>query len=235
MAAERARQAALRHRPNVLPSAGRFAKPDQRNPIGMTGMASIDTLFVSKLYRASLTGPGAKRLLADLEAASLSVAADDSAGQRWCEEHAYPGYTSYASLNDLPQRMPPFADLARRLDRHVAAFAMAVDFDLGGRKLVLDALWINVLEPGGLHSGHITVYVTIPPGASAIRFEDPRLGFLMAAPPRKARAAPENRTFVKVAPKPGTILLWESWLRHEVLMNEAESERVSVSFNYRWG
>jgi uncharacterized protein (TIGR02466 family) len=206
-------------------------------------MTSIDTHFVTRIYRTALTGAGAKRLLADLESASLSVAADDTAGQRWCEDHAYPGYTSYASLNDLPQRMPPFADLAKILDRHVAAFAKAVDFELGGRKLMLDALWINVLDPGGMHSGHIhphavvsgTCYVTIPEGASAIRFEDPRLGFLMAAPPRKAKAAPENRNFVKVAPKPGTILLWESWLRHEVLMNEAESERISVSFNYRWG
>jgi uncharacterized protein (TIGR02466 family) len=206
-------------------------------------MANIDTLFVSKLYRATLAGAGAKRLLADLDAASLSIAADDTAGQNWCAEHGYPGYTSYASLDDLTDRMPPFAELAKTLDRHVAAFAREVDFDLGGRKLILDALWINVLEPGGFHSGHIhphsvvsgTCYVTIPDGASAIRFEDPRLGFLMAAPPRKAKAAPENRTFVKVAPKPGTILLWESWLRHEVLMNEAESERISVSFNYRWG
>lgn len=29
-------------------------------------------------------------------------------------------------------------------------------------------------------------------------------------------------------------LLWESWLRHEVPMNLAEEERISVSFNYEW-
>ena len=32
----------------------------------------------------------------------------------------------------------------------------------------------------------------------------------------------------------GTVLLWESWLRHEVPLNQSAEERISVSFNYRW-
>jgi len=27
-------------------------------------------------------------------------------------------------------------------------------------------------------------------------------------------------------------LLWESWLRHEVPLNRARGERISISFNY---
>jgi len=42
------------------------------------------------------------------------------------------------------------------------------------------------------------------------------------------------RPFVYVTPKVGEVLLWESWLRHEVPMNMAEQERISVSFNYGW-
>ena len=80
-----------------------------------------------------------------------------------------------------------------------------------------------------------TTYVTMPKGASAIKFEDPRLPMMMAAPPRKAKARDENRTFVYVAPAPGDVLLWESWLRHEVPVNMAEDDRISVSFNYGWG
>jgi hypothetical protein len=30
------------------------------------------------------------------------------------------------------------------------------------------------------------------------------------------------------------VLLWESFVRHEVPMNGAKKPRVSVSFNYRW-
>src|SRR5215213_5554079 len=188
-------------------------------------MASIDTLFVTKVYRAEMTGAKAERRNQELEAASLSIAEDDEAGQRWCAKHGYPGYTSYASLNDLPWRVPVFGDLLKEID-----------------KLVMDSLWINILPPGGIHTSHIhphsvisgTYYVTIPEGASALKLEDPRLGFMMAAPPRKAKAKPENRQFAYMKPAPGTVLLWESWLRHEVPLNEAESERISISFNYAW-
>ena len=80
-----------------------------------------------------------------------------------------------------------------------------------------------------------TFYVDVPKGASAIRFEDPRHAMMMAAPPRKASARLANRPFVSVEPKPGTLLLWESWLRHEVPVNNARRARISLSFNYRWG
>ena len=45
----------------------------------------------------------------------------------------------------------------------------------------------------------------------------------------------ELRTFVYRAPEAGEVLLWESWLRHEVPMNMADEDRISVSFNYGWG
>jgi uncharacterized protein (TIGR02466 family) len=132
--------------------------------------------------------------------------------------------------------------LLRQIDRHVKAFAKLQDWDLGDRKLVLDSLWINVLDPGGFHGAHIhpnsvvsgTYYVAIPTGAGAIRFEDPRLARMMAAPPRKKKAARELQPFVSVAPLPGSLLLWESWLRHDVPLNRADEERVSISFNYAW-
>lgn len=205
-------------------------------------MPSIDTLFVTKVYRAELSGTKAERRNAELEAACLSIAEDDEAGQRWCVKNGYPGYTSYASLNDLPWRVPVFGDLLKEIDKHVAAFAKELEYDLQGRKLVMDSLWINILPPGGIHTSHIhphsvisgTYYVTIPEGASALKLEDPRLGFMMAAPPRKAKAKPENRQFAYMKPAPGTVLLWESWLRHEVPLNEAEAERISISFNYAW-
>jgi uncharacterized protein (TIGR02466 family) len=206
-------------------------------------MATIESFFATRIYRAELAEEGGDRLIGDLDAACRSIAEDDRAGQRWSRKHGYPGYTSYASLDDLPWRAPAFADLVRRLDRHVAAFAKELEFDLRAKKLKCDSIWINVLPPGGAHSSHLhphavvsgACYVAVPEGAGAIKFEDPRLGLMMAAPPKKTKARPENRQFVSVAPRAGTVLLWESWLRHEVPLNEAEEERVSVSFNYGWG
>jgi uncharacterized protein (TIGR02466 family) len=78
-----------------------------------------------------------------------------------------------------------------------------------------------------------TYYVTAPQGSGVIRFEDPRLPMLMAAPPKKQKARLQNRTFVDVVPKAGMLLLWESWLRHGIEPNRAKGRRISVSFNYR--
>jgi uncharacterized protein (TIGR02466 family) len=177
-----------------------------------------------------------------MEASCWSIAQDDEAGQAWCEANGYPGYTSYASLTDLGWRFEIFKDLEKALDAHVAQFAEHLQFDLDGRSLALEDLWINILPQGGVHTSHIhphsvisgTVYVAVPEGASAIKFEDPRHAMMMAAPPRIKDARDEMRNFVYKAPRAGEVLLWESWLRHEVPVNMAEDERISVSFNYRW-
>ncbi|NOT39357.1 MAG: hypothetical protein HOP13_02575 [Alphaproteobacteria bacterium] len=202
-------------------------------------MATIETLFATRVYQAPLGGKDAARLNRDLERACLSIARDDRAGQAWCREHAYAGYTSYASLNDLTVRAPAFDELERRLAPHVARFAKTLYFDLG-KKLALDSIWINVLKPGGAHSGHIhpssvisgTYYVTVPKGASALKLEDPRLGLMMAAPRKKETAPRDAQPFVTMTPKAGTLILFESWLRHEVPANTARESRISVSFNY---
>ena len=46
-------------------------------------------------------------------------------------------------------------------------------------------------------------------------------------------APEEQRPFVYLHPRAGTVLMWESWLRHEVPANGAKRPRISISFNYR--
>jgi uncharacterized protein (TIGR02466 family) len=194
------------------------------------------TLFVTRLYEANLADPP---LLADLAHSIRSLAEDDAAGRRWSREKGYRGYTSYASLDDLPRRDPAFADLQRILVSHAAKFAGSLAFDLG-RKPKLDSLWVNLLKSGGHHSAHIhphsilsgTLYVEAPEGSGPIRFEDPRLAMMMAAPMRREDAPEELATFVEVTPRPGLLLMWESWLRHEVLPGTAKPDRLSISFNF---
>jgi len=206
-------------------------------------MAQIDSLFVTRLYRAALSELGKPIDPEELETSCWAIAEEDEAGQKWCDDNGYPGYTSYASLTDLPWRFPIFKDLKKVLNKHVAAFAEDLEFDLDGRKLKLEDLWINILPEGGTHSSHIhphsvisgTTYVAMPDGASALRLEDPRSARMMASPTRKKDARQELRQFIYVTPKVGDVLLWESWLRHEVPMNGAQEDRISVSFNYRWG
>ena len=185
------------------------------------------SLFITRLYEADIAEPA---LLEELAHSIRSLARDDDAGRRWSKDHRYAGYTSYASLNDLPRRDPAFADLAKILTRHAKTFAGELDWETKPR---LDSLWVNLLKSGGHHSGHIhphsilsgTFYVEVPAGPGAIRFEDPRLPLMMAAPAR-------TDSFVTIDPHPGLLLMWESWLRHEVLPGTGSGERLSISFNF---
>ncbi|WP_420140901.1 TIGR02466 family protein [Sphingomonas sp.] len=198
---------------------------------------TVRSLFATRFYEGALDDA---TLLDELERSCRTLAEDDRAGRAWSRAHGYRGYTSYASLDDLPRRDPSIAALVRRLNRHVAAFADACGFDLT-RPLRLDSLWVNVMKSAGTHSGHIhphsvvsgTIYVTVPPGAGALKLEDPRLPMMMAAPRRRAEADEALQPFVYAEPAPGTIFLWESWLRHEVMQSTARDERISISFNYR--
>jgi uncharacterized protein (TIGR02466 family) len=190
---------------------------------------AVRTLFPTHFYEGRIDHAV---LLDGLEEAVRDLAREDRAGVRWSREHGYRGYTSYASLNDLPDRDPRFADLVRLLNRHVALFVREADLQAG--RLRLDSLWVNLMKPGGTHSGHIhphsavsgTMYVTVPQGSGALKLEDPRLPMMMAAPLREG-------TFHYAEPEPGTVFLWESWLRHEVMPHTGKGERISVSFNYR--
>ena len=150
-------------------------------------------LFVTRLYEAEL---GDAALLADLAHSIRTLAADDGAGRRWSRDKGYKGYTSYASLDDLPRRDPVFADLRGCWSAMPPSFADELAFELA-RKPKLDSLWVNLLKAGGHHSAHIhphsilsgTLYVEAPDGAGAIRFEDPRLpdDGRAGAPRRRAR------------------------------------------------
>ena len=203
--------------------------------VGQSGAAR--SLFTTRLYEAEL---GDTDLLSELEASVWMLEEGDAAGRAWCESEGYAGYTSYASLDDLTKRTPAFAAFEPVLDRHARAFADVLSWNMQGRRLVLDSLWVNILGQGGAHSGHIhpnsvisgTLYVAIPEGAGALKLEDPRLPMMMAAPPTLPDAPETARRFVYVSPQPGQILMWESWLRHEVMPNGSTEPRLSVSFNY---
>jgi uncharacterized protein (TIGR02466 family) len=194
------------------------------------------TLLYSELLRG---GQGLrKQLLLETE----DVLGLDVAGHDWSQRHYPNGFTSYASANELHRFSPTFGKLEQLIDVHVAKYARALDLDLGRAKLKMTTCWVNVMHANTHHGLHIhplsvisgTYYVSVPKGAGAIKFEDPRLAYLMHAPPKKTKVRAENRLHVQVPAKPGTLVLFESWLRHEVPLHMGKDPRISISFNYDW-
>jgi uncharacterized protein (TIGR02466 family) len=206
----------------------------------LTLPSTLTRLFVTEIYRTELKAPGFDAFMDSLDDTCRAMADDDVAGQEWSRRHGYLGYTSYASVESLAGYATVFDDLRKMIDSHVAIFAKQIDLDLGDKRLKMQTSWVNILERLGHHSGHIhphslisgTFYVSVPEGSSALRFEDPRLGLMMNAPLRAPSARADRQTFASIAPLRGTLVLWESWLRHEVPINLAEDVRISISFNY---
>ena len=194
---------------------------------------AIKALFPTLLYHAPLGANGARFDRALLDECQ-ALAASDSAGRKWSATNYLGGYTSYGSLDRLHLVSSVFAGLARRLDKHAKAFAARLPYDLKGRRIAMTDCWLNVMPAGVVHSLHLhptsfisgTYYVQVPRGAGALKFEDPRLSKMMAAPP--------GRAFVSLPARAGDVILFESWLRHEVPPARYAGERISISFNYAW-
>jgi uncharacterized protein (TIGR02466 family) len=198
------------------------------------------SFFPTRIHAATLPRGGAATLNAQLLRECRQLAHDDAAGRRWSRSNYPGGFTSYASAHHMHRQSPTFARLERWIDGHVRRFARELEFDLSGRKLAMTDCWVNVMPRGVTHSLHLhplsvisgTYYVQVPRGAPGLKFEDPRLDRFMHAPPRKAHAALRNRSWIVMPAVPGGVLLFESWLRHEVVANPMAGERISISFNY---
>lgn len=202
----------------------------------------IQALFPTLVYTAPLRVRGSRTLNARLLRECRQLRADDAAGRRWSARNYPGGYTSYGSAHRMHRASPTFAALARALDTHVARFAQRLQFDLAQRPLVMTDCWVNIMGAGASHGLHLhplatisgTYYVALPARTPGLKLEDPRLERFMAAPPRRPGARNRERAWVTLRARSGDLVLFESWLRHEVPPQRLRAERVSISFNYSW-
>jgi len=202
----------------------------------------IRAWFPTLVYSEPLMGSGIERFNAGLAAECRALRDFDKAGRVWSRRNYPGGYTSYASLNELHRFSSTFTGLERRIARHVRSFAAALDLNLRGREIRMTDCWVNIMPASASHSMHLhplafvsgTYYVATPRGCPGLKFEDPRLDRFMAAPPRLPGARRANQAHVTYPAKAGSLILFESWLRHGVPQNRVDAERISISFNYNW-
>jgi uncharacterized protein (TIGR02466 family) len=199
-------------------------------------------MFPTQVYVSHLRQAGWLRFNRELLRECQQVREYDVAGQKWCLDNYPGGYTSYGSLCQMQRMSSTFATLEKKINRHVKAYVRALELDMSGRELTMTDCWINIMPQHVVHGLHIhptstisgTCYVQTPKGCSGLKFEDPRLDRFMASPPRKADCRPENRPWITVPAQAGNVALFESWIRHEVPINQRSAERISISFNYNW-
>jgi len=203
---------------------------------------SIAALFATPVYRVRLPSRGLTAFNAQLARECRQLRRDDPAGRRWSKSNYPGGYTSYGSAHKMHTVSPTFALLQRRVARHVAAFAEALCFDLPEGGLEMTDCWVNIMRRRTSHGLHLhpastlsgTYYVETPPGAPGLKLEDPRLDRMMAAPRLRQDAPARLRRWITLPVRAGELVLFESWLRHEVPPNPAPADRISISFNFSW-
>lgn len=193
----------------------------------------LKTLFSTQIYSAQL----GTRLNKDLLLEVRKIQELDAEGKKWSAKNYVGGYTSYGSMDNLHRLSSTFGELERALNKHVKIFIKSLGMQLpNGRKtkIWMNSCWVNVMPALAHHSSHIhplsfisgTYYLKVPKGASSLKFEDPRLNSFMGSPPR--------RSHFEIQPKEGQLVLFESWLRHEVPAHTSSQDRISISFNYSW-
>lgn len=212
----------------------------------------INNLFSSSIYYSPIRPVKmAKKSfksndLVDLNKAlirdSQAILRTDLEGRKWSLENYPNGFTSYGSMDKLHEFSPYFHDLRLLLDQHVDRYQKHLEMDLGKGQLSMSSCWVNIMGKGAQHSMHFhplsvisgTYYLSLPKDPSPIKFEDPRSNLFMASPPRKLNARISNQRFFSIRPKESHVVLFESWMRHEVQPCQSQKQRISISFNYDW-
>lgn len=106
------------------------------------------------------------------------------------------------------------------------------------RDLEITGCWANLYAPGAAHRMHshpnnflsAAYYVCTWPGADTINFHDPRPQTAIVRPP-VTELTSANTDQVVVRLRPGTLLLFPSYLQHSVDANASREMRISVSLN----
>lgn len=145
-----------------------------------------------------------------------------------------PGQT-WQTANDLHKR----EDLGELLSYVEAATADTLNFlRIEYRSFEVTGCWANVNPKGSPHSVHShpnnylsgVYYVRTPPGGDSITFHEPRPQLNIIAP-RVHEQNNFNAPQLNLPVKEGQLVMFPAWFRHSVMPNQAEAERVSISFN----
>jgi uncharacterized protein (TIGR02466 family) len=140
-------------------------------------------------------------------------------------------YTPEGGL-ERDQRMKPFTTYLYRIAKgFVRTVGLDVDVESNPQ------IFISQLDRGDKHARHChpgstvsgVFYVSVPDESSPIKFFDPRPVKEFNHHPLLGET-PYNTPTTVFSPADGDMIMWESWLHHEVPPNRS-NERIAIIFN----
>jgi uncharacterized protein (TIGR02466 family) len=194
----------------------------------------MHSLFTTFIEQKSLKIP--TKQIAQMKWTASQMPGVDLEGVKWSRKNYLGGYTSYGSISRIDQHFSVFENLKKKLDQEVKKYVKKIGLQFDTGSLELSAMWVNVMPKNVYHAFHLhplsvisgTFYVSVGKGgkSSPLRVEDPRASLFMGSPARPIQ--------VDLKPKNGDLILFESWMKHEVPPHQNNEDRISVSFNYDW-
>jgi uncharacterized protein (TIGR02466 family) len=201
-------------------------------------------LFATQIYQEKLNSQSfqLRSVIKDIRQESFQIQRIDALGIKWSKLNYPNGYTSYSSHDQLHKMSSTFTGLELQIQTHIQKYLKKLGYQTSVKTLKMTDCWVNIMTKNAVHTPHIhphsvisgTVYIATPKGSSGIKFHDPRMQQFMNAPAPSPKAKTELQRYIELKPRAGDIVLFESWLTHEVPLNNSTEPRISVSFNYDW-
>lgn len=142
---------------------------------------------------------------------------------------------SYHSRDDL-HKLPEFKSISEGI---IKTTQKVFEQEKIKTKFYIGNLWANINSQGGFNDLHThgnsylsgVYYVQTPENSGLLRFSDPRPQAIMIVPEMKADVEKEYWNRISFRGERGQIVLFPGYLPHQVLSNESNEERISLSFN----
>ena len=195
------------------------------------------SLFSTSIYLSHL--PDFKRINVKIEEFLRNLQKEDEETSVPAEKGYNPhglGYTSYFSdrTNQIITH-PDTQELVSFLVKCSVEYTRTLGFQMQNYKFGIDRIWLNIgsqgayhmphRHPGSVVSGVYYVRVPEPTSGGELAFRDPLAPYRMAEP--EVRKDP-GRTII---PHSGMLVLFPSWLEHEVKLQRSPDRRISLAFN----
>lgn len=142
---------------------------------------------------------------------------------------------AYHSIDNL-QILPEFKDLCEAIIKFTVEIFKEEKIK---NKFYIGNMWANVNSKGGFNEIHThgnaflsgVYYLKVPKNSGNFRFIDPRPQSNLMVPEREVNTDMDYWNRIEFSGERGQILMFPAYVPHQVLLNNSEDIRVSISFN----
>ena len=183
-------------------------------------MSFLETMFCDSIYHSTLSNEQIKKQL-------LKIVYDLEENVESNKKTNEGGYQKDLNCRDL------FSDLISE-DLHKYERLLNLN-----KKLKLDNLWCNINYKNSYNVSHVhpevhfsgVYYLKTPKNCGKLIFTNPNTFVRMHSEMEQASEHPDFKSHFYIEPVQNLLLIFPSYLLHEVAINNSNEKRISISFN----